>query len=251
MKSAISSLCLFAFLLASASAAITYSGADFANLTVTSSTAAGQTATADLQLGGITVGSITASVTYGGGTNPYEDVLWATGPTFGATGFSQETPATSETADGSWSFSASANAGYQIDGVSLFSSGTNLSNPTYSNLNTDGVATVQDDNEGTATELLANVDDGDTIANGSSVVFNPGSLSTGWPTADHTQNWSYDSAGGSSISFQLQSGPVTNLTYESVRFDVAVSAVPPVPEPSAPLLAALALGGAALRRRRR
>jgi hypothetical protein len=199
--------------------------------------------------GGVQAGTLIATLTYGGGTNPFANANWSPGASFVATGASVNDAETNETADGVWEFSLTPLPGWQIDGMTLFTSGTVIGNPIFENITSTGVATVYDDNEGLANELISNFADGDIVPNGSDIIFNTGTLRTGITVADHTQNWSYDSAGANYMSFTYRSGPVTNISNEGIRFDAQFS-VAPVPEPSSVAIFGLLAGVACLRRRR-
>ena len=232
----------------SASAQIIYSSSTFANPSSTNS-ATQYSFTADVLQGGSLAGTVSGSLTYGGGTNPFLAPNWNGGASLaiGGTAPNDDNSAV-ETADGVWSFVITPAAGYQVDGISLFTQGTSIANPTFAGLTSNGSATVIDANQGTATELFASHSSG-AFANGSNLVFNTGSTSNGIPTGDHSLNWSFDSAGATSLSFDYQVGPVPNISGEGIRLDAQLS-LAPVPEPSAIALMGL-MGSLAFLRRRK
>lgn len=247
------SLCAFfcAFLCAqTCSAGLVYTSSTFSNFTVTQDDLLGFAATADIFESGTKVGVIDASVVYGGGTNPFDSgSIWGAGATFRALGQSSNDNEPNETAAGFWNFDVTPEPGYTVDGISLFTVGTVIANPTFANLTSNGTATVFDANQGTADELLQSHDDGDAFVNGDDLVFNAGSLITGIDNPVHTRNWAYDSAGATNLSFDYLAGPVTNITNEGINIDVQFSVA--VPEPSSLwLLGLLSIPSVRSRRRR-
>lgn len=249
------SLCLLAtvaiafFTANPATASIVYSSATFTNFTVLTNNATQFSASGDILQGGVVAGTITGTMVYGGGTNPFNSgSLWGTGAEFRIGGSSTATAEANETADGFWSFTITPNANWSVDGVSLLSNGTVLGNPTFANLTSNGAATVHDDNQGAADELLGNYDDGDLFVNGTDLVFNDGTLSTGITGAAHARLWSYDSVGATNLSFTYESGPVSNISNEGLALDVQLSFA--IPEPSSIALMFAAGMGLLARRRR-
>ena len=226
---------------------INYSSNTFANGSALNSATA-YSITADILDSGSVVGSISGSLTYGGGSNPFVQPNWNAGATLAISGSSVATSETNETADGLWSFTVTPAVGYQVDGISLFSSGSILANPTFANLTSNGVATVTDANEGTALELFNNYNSG-AFVNGTDLIFNARSTGNGIPSAEHADLWSYDSAGATQLSFNYEAGPVPNISGEALRLDVQLSAIS-VPEPSSLTLVVLMGSLTVLRRRK-
>ena len=237
---------LAAFANSNANAQMKYTSSEFVNRVITENSDTKYSVTTDITQNGIKVGQLDASLTYGTGTNPFEDAVWTTGQNFSATGMSTSSDTENdETAAGIWDFSVTAEAGYRVDGLSLFSLNTILADPIFSNITSNGVATVWDGNQNKANELLGNHESGDIVANGSDLVFNNGSGSNGIAPGDHSELWSYDT-NGTEISFEYQAGPVEAITAEGIRFDASFSAIP---EPST--LGVLAFLGSAIALRRR
>lgn len=237
-------------LTANVQADLFYTSASFANRSILENSSVRYSVQSDIMENGSVVGTLTATMTYGGGTNPFSDHLWHTGSSFTAEGNSTTSGENSETADGVWDFVIAPAAGYQVDGITLFSNHTLLANPVISNLTSNGTARVWDDNQGLSNELLANYDNGDLFTNGDDLEFNSGSLAGGIDIADHSERWSFDSAGATSLSFTYQAGPVSDIGREGIKFDAALSFVG-VPEPSSLLiLSAVSLLTLARRRRR-
>ena len=250
---------------AEVNASITYTSSSFSNFTLTTDTDTQLTATADIFQGSVLAGTATVTMVYiapstlgdmqPGGTNPFVrpvnadgDLLWSASNDFRITASSIQDSELNETAFGAYTISVTANAGFQVDGISLFSQGTVLANPTFQDLTSNGVGSVADDNQGEADELFASHNDGDAFTNGDDLIFRPGSLSTGIEVDDHSRNWSFDSAGATLLTFDYLAGPVVNITSEGLRFDVQLSTAP-VPEPgSAVLLGIVSLF--AMRRRK-
>ena len=169
-----------------------YTSASFGNRNILVNNATTYQVEADITEGGIFVGTLTATATYGGGTNPFASHNWTTGLSFLAYGNSAHDDENSETAEGFWEFEITPAAGFQVDGLTLFTENTHLANPTFENLVSNGTATVWDDNQGLGNELLANFDNGDSIANGSDLIFNTGAIGHGISNTDHSEKWSYD-----------------------------------------------------------
>ena len=236
----------------SATAQINYSSNSFDNLVIVSSDAAQYSITADILEGGVNgvvAGTISGSLTFGGGTNPFNTPNWNDGQTLTINGISTADSEANETADGHWSFTVTPTAGYQVDGISLFTNGTSIANPTFANLTSNGIATVVDANEGLSNELFNSQNSG-AFVNGSDLVFNTGTTSAGITSANHTQLWSYDSAGATQLNFDYLAGPTSNISNEGLRLDVQLSAIA-VPEPSTFALMGLFGSLAVLRRRRK
>ena len=236
---------------AEVNASITYTSGLFRDFDVDTDMPNLFIATADIFQGNVLAGTATVTMTYGGGNNPFQSPLsdWGAGADFRATADAPNDPdSTAETAVASYSFSVTANAGFQVDGISLFSVGTTLANPTFQNLSSNGIGSVADDNQGAANELLANYNDGDAFINGDDLIFRPGTSGPGILNGSHSRLWSFDSAGATLVTFDYLAGPVTNIANEGIRFDVQLSTAP-VPEPgSAVLLGIVSL--LALRRRK-
>ena len=228
---------------------IIYTSSTFQNLVVTQNDALGYAVTSDIVEGGVVTGTLVASIEYGGGTNPFNDGSdW--GPSanaFRIFGRSTGNFAGSDTADGNWNISATANTGFQIDGISLFSQGSVLGNPDFTNVNTNGAATVCEH-----ADLITNYDDGDSFTNGDDLLFAGGTHASGILSADHSQNWALNSAGATSLSFNYQVGhdeTVAGVAIEGLWLDVQTSVA--IPEPSgASFVALICLSGFCYRRRK-
>ena len=243
-------LAILAFASQTVVGSIVYNSATFSNFNVITNDATQFSASADILQGGVNAGTIVATQLYGGGTNPFNSgTLWGAGNDFRIGAFSTQTSEVNETADGLWSISVTPNANWSVDGISLFSTGSVISNPTFGNLSSNGVATVHDDNQGTTTELFSNYNDGDAFLNGDDLIFNPGDLPTGIISDDHTRLWSYDSAGGTDLTFRYEAGPVANISNEAFAVDLELT-LALIPEPSSlGLMMAASLGLLARRRR--
>jgi len=230
----------------SVDAQIIYSSSSFTNLNVVTDDATEYTVTTDILQGGAVAGVLTGTFIFGGGTNPFETPNVVAGNNLIFTARSTNTSETQETADGIYNFSIAPATGFQVDGISVFTIGTVIANPTFANLTSNGSATVIDANEGTATELFASHNSG-AFTNGSNLVFNAGP-GNGIVSDNHSRNWSYDSAGATTLSFEYQAGPVPNISSEGIRLDAQLS-LATVPEPSAIALLGL-MGSLAFLRRR-
>lgn len=235
-------------------AAATFTGATFSNLTVVQDDAAALVITADVTVGGAVVGALDASLTKVGGTPGFNTSSWSASGQLNATGQGGASTG-DDTGIGDWAFTITPIAGWQVDGISTFTNGTVLGNPIYSNITSNGAATLQEDiTGGLGAGLITNAADGDSIANGGSLNFGIGSNVNGINGVDHSNLWSLDFAGASTIGFRYSAGTqvggeVPTLGGEALRIDASLSEAPPVPEPSAGLLAAF--GGLLLLRRRR
>ena len=230
---------------------IEFDSSTFHNMTVTQDDLTGFAVTIDIREGGVLAATMTASVTYGGGTNPFDSGdAWSVGNEFRFRGSSTPTSDTpNETADGLWEVQITPEAGWAVEGITLFSTGTTLANPIFEGLTSDGVATVADANQGAAGELLNNYDDGDAFVDGDDLIFNSGSAANGFRRDDHSELWSYDSLGATELSFTYRAGPVPTISTEGIALDVSLTAVP---EPAGCMLLGLAdLCGIRVRRRRR
>ena len=247
-------LLLIPFAATNSSAQITYDSATFGGPIVTISNENTLQVQSTVFEGGFEAGTLISTFSYGGGTNPFNFPNWSGGDDFNAVlNSTPDIEQLSETADGSVDFLLIPNAGWQSSGLSIFSSGgTAIGNPVYSNVvSSTGSGTISDALQGLSNELIGNFDDGDTVVNGSSIVFNPGSTATGISESDHTRNWSYDSAGSTNISFDYQAGPVSNISLESIRLEAALVQTSAVPEPSSAAILCLLAGVGCMRRRRR
>ena len=228
---------------------IQYNSGTFANV-VSSNNASQYSITADILEGGVLAGTINGSLTYGGGTNPFVTPNWTGGASLAVTALSTPTPEANETADGVWNFSVTPVAGFQVDGISLFSQATTLSNPTFASLTSNGTATVLDNNEGLPNEIFASQNSG-AFVNGDDLVFNIGTTPDGINDANHSLDWSYDSAGATQLSFEYQVGPARSISNEGIRLDVQLStATAAIPEPSSIGLIGLFGSSLVLRRRK-
>ncbi len=229
---------------------VEFDSSTFHNMNVTQDDATGFAVTIDIREGGVLAATMRAQMTYGGGTNPFDSGdAWAVGNEFRFRGSSTPTTSTpNETADGLWEVMISPEPGWNVDGITLFSTGTTLANPVFEGLTSDGVATVADANQGTAIELLSNYDDGDSFVDGDDLIFNSGSAANGFRRDDHSLLWSYDSAGATELSFTYRAGPVPTISTEGIALDVSLSSTP---EPSSCILLGLAgLCSVRIRRRR-
>ena len=227
---------------------VVYTSSTFQNLVVTQNDALGYAVTADIIEGGVASGVLVASIEYGGGNNPFNDGSdW--GPSanaFRIFGRSTGNFAGSDTADGSWDISVTANAGFAIGGISVYSQGSVLGNPDFTNFVSNGSATISDDNN-----LITNYNDGDSFANGGDLLFAGGSHASGILSADHSQNWAFNAAGATSLSFDYQVGhdeTVAGVAIEGLWLDVQTTVA--VPEPSSAIfLVVLGLSAIGYRRR--
>lgn len=230
---------------------IVFRSSTFQNLVVTQDDALGYAVTADINDGGVATGVLSASIEYGGGNNPFNDASdW--GPSanaFRIFGRSTENFAGSDTADGFWNVSATANAGFAIGGISVYSQGSVLGNPDFTNLVSNGLVTISD-----SEDLITNYNDGDSFANGGDLLFAGGSHASGILSEDHSQNWAINAAGATSLSFNYQVGydePIAGVAIEGLWLDVQTIPVATIPEPnSAMLIAAMGLSAIGYRRRR-
>jgi len=238
----------------SVDAQIIYSSSSFTNLNVVTDDATEYTVTTDILQGGAVAGVLTGTFIFGGGTNPFETPNVVAGNNLIFTARSTNTSETQETADGIYNFSIAPATGFQVDGISVFTIGTVIANPTFANITSDGSISVIDANEGAANELFANQNSGPLVS-GDDLIFNPGTLPTGIDIPDHSRQFSIDSAGATQLSFDYQAGPTANITNEGIRLDVQLSPLSVggpavVPEPSALALVGLLGSLAALRRRK-
>ena len=242
--------CITLSLVIQANADILYDSAAFSNFQVVTDDASGFSGTSDIVENGVVVGVLEASVDYLGGTNPFNsgDGWGPTGPQdgeFSVAGNSTDDGEPMQTATGFWELSITPNAGFTVDGISLFSTTGVLANPTFGNLNSNGLASVSD-----STDLISSHNDGESFANGSDLIFNPGSLATGIPIDDHRRNWALNSEGATSLSFFYLAGPVSDITLEGLVIDTSVSGGAGVPEPSACCLLVTGLAMLVSRRKR-
>ena len=236
-------------LTANANANLVYVSSTFANPVINQNDALGYSVTADVLEGGVMTGSVTASIVYGtGGSDPFSSAtLWGpTGTSFGIAGESNLNPVGTDTASGDWNISVAAVAGYQVDGISVFTQGTSIANPDITSITSNGIATLYDGGG-----LITNAADGSVIANGGSLDFIAGTTSNGIVSDDHSQLWAIN-VDGSAVSFNYAVGfsdPVNNISFEGLRFDVQTS-VAPVPEPSCFAMIGLGMAFLGMRRRR-
>jgi len=229
---------------------VAYTSSTFQNLVVTQNNTLVYAVTSDIVENGIVTGTLTASIEYGGGNNPFNDTSdW--GPSanaFRIFGRSTGNFAGSDTADGTWKISATANAGYQIDGISLYTQGSVLGNPDFTNVNTNGSATVSE-----LSELITNYNDGDSFTNGDNLLFAGGTHASGILSEDHSRNWALNAADATSLSFNYQVGhdeTVAGIAIEGLWLDVQTSTALAVPEPSSIFFIA-SIGLATIGKRRR
>lgn len=227
---------------------IVYSTATFQNMVITQNDPSGFAITADVIDGGVTTGVLTASYAYGAGSDPFSNGNnW--GPTatdFNINGTTGTNSPGTDTATGDWNISVAAVAGYQVDGISVYSNATALGNPTISNIVSNGIATVCEN-----TDLIANVDHGDVIPNGGSLDFNAGSSVNGILNGVHSREWAIN-ADASALSFTYAAGfdeVINNVASEGLRLDVQTSVVP-VPEPASAGIIGLGMAIFVMRRRR-
>lgn len=235
-------------------AVTTYTGASFSNYAIVQDDATALVITADVSVGGVVVGALDASLTeVAGGTTDFTASSWSASGQLNATGIGSN-PAGTDTAFGDWAFTITPIAGWQVDGISTFTNGAILGNPIYSNITSNGAATLQEDITGGLGAALTDGANGDSYANGSTLTFGIGTNTNGIDIVDHSNLWSLDFAGASTIGFRYAAGAqvggeINNIGGEGIRIDASLSEAPPVPEPSAGLLAAF--GGLLLLRRRR
>ncbi len=246
---------------AEVNASITYTSSSFRNFRVDTDTDMQLTASADIFQGNVLAGTATVTMVYvapgtTGGTSPFVrpenstgGLFWSASDDFRITASSPaDLDENNETAFGAYTISVTANAGFQVDGISLFTDGTVLANPTFQDLSSNGVGSIADLSQGAANELLANYDDGDSFVNGDDLIFNDGDVTNGFSREFHSRLWSFDSAGATLLTFDYLVGPVRTITNEGIRFDVQLSTVP-VPEPGNAVLLGIA-SLFALRRRK-
>lgn len=235
-----------------ATAGIDFSTATFNNMNITQNDSLGFAVTADVLEGGTVVGSLTAGYTYGGGTTPFNSgSFW--GPTANAFRIFGETTNSfngSDTADGRWNISVTPNAGYQVDGISLYTNGSILANPDFVGVTTNGNATVFDNGSGNG--LITNYADGDPFIDGTNLLFAGGTHNNGILSTVHSNNWALNAAGATTLAFKYEAGfdePVNGIAVEGIWFDVQLSAS--MPEPSSLYLLLLGAFPVAFRRERR
>jgi len=227
---------------------IDFDSAIFQNTTVTQNDALGYAITADILEGAIVVGELEAAVTYGVGTNPFNSgSLW--GPSAGSFAIFGESTGTfigSETASGDWDIKITPTAGWQVDGISIFSQGSTLANPDFTSLTSNGVGTIFD-----SANLITNYTDGQSFTDGDDLLFAGGSTVNGIPMTDHSMVWAFNSEGATDVSFTYTVGndeAVSTIALEGLRVDAQFSAVP---EPGTATITLLALSTLCLRRRRK
>ena len=225
---------------------IAYTSSAFENMVITQNDAFGFAITADVTEAGITTGVLTASYTYGAGSTPFNTgENWGGTSNFRIPGTTNLNPDGTDTASGDWNISVTALAGYQVDGLSVFTQGTSISNPDFTNITSNGIATVCE-----ASDLISNVSHGDVIPNGGNLDFNAGTSANGIISDDHSQEWAINVA-GSALSFTYLAGfdePVNNVANEGLRLDVQISEA--VPEPSSFAIIGLGMVFIGMRRRR-
>jgi len=229
---------------------IDFESAIFQNTTITQNDAAGYAITADILEDGSVVAQLSASVEYGGGTNPFN-----TGDSWRAASGIYQIYAEStgvvpgdDTADGNWDISVTPNAGWKVDGISVFTNGTTIGNPDITNVTTDGIGSVFNSNG-----LITNRTDGDVIPNGGDLLFSGGSHPSGIPTADHSRLWAINAADATQLSFTYSVGhdeTVRVIAIDAIQMDVALSQIVAVPEPSTAVVSFLAMSALFLRRKR-
>ena len=227
---------------------IVFTSSTFQNLVVTQENAQGFAVTADILDGGVATGVLTASIEYGGGNNPFDDTSdWGpSGNAFRIFGRSSGTYMGSDTADGFWNISATANAGFAIGGISIYTQGSVLGNPDFTNFVSNGSATISD-----SENLITNYNDGDSFINGGDLLFAGGLHASGILSEDHSRNWAFNAAGATSLSFNYQVGydeSVAGIAIEGLWLDVQTTVA--VPEPSSAIfLVVLGLSAIGYRRR--
>lgn len=245
-------LTLLSLFRADASAGLDFTTSTFQNRTVVQNDATAFGVTVEIVEGGTVTGIMTATFTYGGGNNPFDTTTDFGTPSANALrifGESSEDVAGPDTADGSWDFSIAPTAGYEVTGITLFSNGTVLGNPEFG-ITSDGTMTIFDGGNGN--DLIAGFNDGDTLANGSTLDFFGGTHNNGILSTVHSRNWAVNAAGANTLSFKYRVGydePINGVAVEGLWLDVATTQS--MPEPGAASLLGLAtLLGAFYRRRR-
>ncbi|QEG22419.1 PEP-CTERM sorting domain-containing protein [Mariniblastus fucicola] len=227
---------------------IDFSSSIFEGTIVTQDDAAGYAVTADILESGSVVGQFSASVTYGAGTNTFNSgSSW--GPSadgFGIYPDSTGSFAGDDTASGFWQISVTPNAGWTVDGISIFTVGTTIANPDFTSVTSDGVGSIFDENN-----LITNYTDGASFVDGDDILFAGGSITNGIPGSDHSRHWAYSSAGATQVSFNYLAGfdeSVSTIGIEGLQVGMQLSAVP---EPATATISLLLLAGLSVRRRRK
>lgn len=227
---------------------IDFESAIFQNTLITQNDTDGYAITTDVVEGGTVAGRMSVSLDYGGGTTPFDsgDRWRAVSNAFRIYGDSTGTFAGDDTADGVWQISVTPNAGWQVDGISIFTNLTTIANPNFANISSNGVGSLFDDNN-----LVANFADGDSVPNGSTIDFN--GQTGGIPSADHSRRWAYNAAGASDVNFRYEAGMdevVATVGVEAIHVSVQMSVIS-VPEPASASIVLMAMSTLTLRRRRK
>ncbi len=242
-------LAVFLLPLQNVNADIAHTTSTFSNMVVTQDDMNGFAITADILEGGALAGTLTASMIYNGGTNPFNNGdLW--GPianAFRIFGSSTGDFAGEDTATGEWNISVSANAGWNVEGISVYTLGSILGNPNFEQVTSNGNTTLFDGNN-----LIVNHNDGAILNNGANLDFMEGTHANGLFSEVHSQNWAINAADATELSFDYLVGfdePINGIGSEALWLDVQLTSA--VPEPNSALLLIGLLGFSICRRRRR
>ncbi len=140
-----------------------------------------------------------------------------------------------------WTFSIAPLAGFQVDGISFFTLGSDIANPTISAITGAGTVTLAEGPE----DFFSDGVDGQV--NPTTLTANPGTALNGWAAGTH-ENWSLDVVAGNSLSFNYSADTaVAGINNEALRFDAQISQIP---EPSSAALLGLGALGFLARRKR-
>ena len=242
-------LAVFLLPLQDVNADIAYTTSTFSNMMVTQDDTNGFAITADILEGGALAGTLTASMIYNGGTNPFNNGdLWAPfANAFRIFGSSTGSFAGDDNAAGEWNISVSANAGWNVEGISVYTLGSFLGNPEIEQVMSNGNTSLFDGNN-----LIVNHSDGAILNNGANLDFAEGTGNNGIVSGDHSQNWAINAADATQLSFDYLVGfdePINGIGTEGLWLDVQLTSS--VPEPNSALLLIGLLGFAIGCRRRR
>ena len=236
--------------LLSITAIVALSGAAFAQTYTAASfggwTQSGNTFTGTVFQGGGAVGTATATYSLLEGFNT---PAGGGAGSFLATAAETVTP-NPTTARIRWNFSIAAGPSYAVQGISFFTSGTELANPTLTSINNaGGVVSADAGNTGDITllessEFWADGADGDLNPSTLSAVAGP--IANGYASGTH-EVWSLNSSSSALNVTYTADSSVNNIAAEGLRFDATLIQVP---EPSSTALLGLGALGLISRRKR-